>query len=136
MAGGMPPYPTPSASFAGNPARICFSNIFLQDGTRRSYLLLMTSCYLKRGHFSIRQQGARTIPYELNSRKNGDHGNDQFQLSGGNMASQRASKHNPRHSTGQELEENRRVDRAKLPMKCAADRCQHQAINQVCANYL
>src|SRR6266446_5137985 len=52
------------------------------------------------------------------------------------MPRQRASKHNARHSAGQQLSEHQTVNRAKLPMKCSPDRGQHQTKNQIRANDL
>src|SRR5216684_815542 len=52
------------------------------------------------------------------------------------MPRQRASKHNARHSAGQQLSAHQPVNRAKLPMKCSPDRGQHQTKNQIRANDL
>src|SRR5258707_13203636 len=52
------------------------------------------------------------------------------------MPRQRTAQDNPRDSAGQELKKNRRVNRAKLPMKCSANHCQYETKNQVSANHL
>src|SRR5258707_184792 len=72
-----------------------------------------------------------SAPDQLQSCKDRDHGNNRLKLVGGNSARQQATKDHSRNATEKKLEKYRGADRAKTPVKGAADDRQHQSEEQV-----
>jgi hypothetical protein len=66
------------------------------------------------------QKALRAAPEELQSGEDGDQGDERLQLASRNDTGQRAAKQHARDSPFEELQQNRAVQRAELPMEEAA----------------